>query len=345
MKGLLSRLKKVLLAAIRRIAAMNRVFCGLYYTFVSNRFRDEFFSIMKGIEVYRRKTADIHDPELILRRNIHRIEKGLSLRNRKSLFALSYIGETVEAFTQHRSEYENDPLRQTENNWARDVLTEYFSKVQSNPVVEEVKQLFLRATADDTDSPGGKKPGVLDRVHGIPEYQKYYDMCRQRKSVRTFRKKPVEREILDRAFDAARQAPSACNRQPFVFKVFETQTAIRRVLPYLKGTTGYEDEIPVLILVVGNQSAFFDERDRHLVYIDSSLSTMSLLLAFETLGLASCVINWPDLEEHAVAVRRDLGLELYERPILAVAVGYPDEGSLVPHSDKKPLDLLREYIQ
>jgi hypothetical protein len=48
------------------------------------------------------------------------------------------------------------------------------------------------------------------------------------------------------------------------------------------GTAGFSNNIPALIAVVGDLSAYPAERDRHVIYIDGGLATMQLMLAFET---------------------------------------------------------------
>jgi nitroreductase len=70
---------------------------------------------------------------------------------------------------------------------------------------------------------------------------------------------------------------------------------------------------------------------------------MALVFALETLGLSSCCINWPDVEAQEREMERLLGLEPDERPVMLIAIGYPDPDALVPASGKKSLDSLRRY--
>jgi nitroreductase len=109
------------------------------------------------------------------------------------------------------------------------------------------------------------------------------------------------------------------------------------------GTRGYAENIPVFVVIVGDLSAFFSERDRHLIYTDGCLAAMSFVFALETLGLSSCCINWPDIAEREAAMAEFLRLRPHERPIMCVAVGYPDRQGMVPFSQKKSLNQLRRY--
>jgi nitroreductase len=145
----------------------------------------------------------------------------------------------------------------------------------------------------------------------------------------------VPEDLIKKALLTALQAPSACNRQPFFFRYFDNPTDAARVASIAMGTTGYAHQIPALLVLLGDWSCFEDERDRHLPYIDGSLAAMQLMLALETLGLASCPINWPDLEPLERKMERELNLPPYIRPIMLIAVGYPDPDGGVAYSAKK----------
>ena len=74
----------------------------------------------------------------LLRRNIHRIEKGLLMKERRNVFALDYIQETVNMLGCVYKEHGNDIQIQ----WAFDVLNEYFSVTDSVPVIKKAKEMF-----------------------------------------------------------------------------------------------------------------------------------------------------------------------------------------------------------
>ena len=90
-----------------------------------------------------------------------------------------------------------------------------------------------------------------------------------------------------------------------------------------------------MVVVVGDLSAYPFEKDRHIIYIDSGLAVMQMQLALETQGLASCCINWPDIERHERQMALELDLAPYQRPVMLLAVGYPLADALVPYSAKK----------
>src|SRR5690606_32285683 len=183
------------------------------------------------------------------------------------------------------------------------------------------------------------------RLDGRPEISidDLAALAKRRRSVRWFEPRPVPRAMIDRALEVALQSPSACNRQPFVFHVFDEPTLVQQVCEIPMGTKGYRHNIPAIAVIVGRQRAYFSERDRHLIYIDGSLAAMGFMYALEVQGLSSCPINWPDIEEKEQQMADLIGLGPDERPVMLVAIGYPDLEGLVAYSQKKPLDEARTF--
>ena len=153
----------------------------------------------------------------------------------------------------------------------------------------------------------------------------------------------MDRALIDRAVKVAGYSPSACNRQPFHFRIFDDPEEVQKVIKIPMGTVGFSHNVPGVIAVVGTLDAYFDERDRHIIYIDGSLASMSLIYALETQGVSSCSINWPDMPKHEKIIANVLGLKAYERVIMLIAFGYPDPSGMVPFSQKKTLNQLRSY--
>jgi nitroreductase len=318
----------------RRLAllfASRPALAKLFYGWISPRFTREQFAVIQGRARFVRASRVSSDP--LLRRCIHRLEKGLLMRPRAPTFAEDYIGEAVSAFLVARAIPSHDP---EEVAWAQDVLTEYFRVVQPTATTDSAKCRFTDATPDPTKIP--RPRGALNRSDVSPEA--FLQLCRQRRSVRWFDSRPVPRELIEKAVTAASEAPSACNRQPYFFRLFEGQENTAAIAALAMGTRGYREQIPALVVVLGDLSAIAEERDRHLPYIDASLAAMQFMLALETLGLSSCPINWPDVEELEQKMERALELPPYVRPIMLIAIGYADPSGLVAYSAKKPVRIL-----
>ena len=125
--------------------------------------------------------------------------------------------------------------------------------------------------------------------------------------------------------------------------VFDTPERVHEIASAPGGAAGFVENFSVIVAVVGRLDAFFSDRDRHLIYIDGSLAAMSFMMALETLGLASCAINTPGTESAEEQLVKVLGLARHERPVMLIALGYPDRTGMVPRSQKKPLSQLRTF--
>jgi nitroreductase len=255
---------------------------------------------------------------------------------RKPVFAESYILATVENF---HSCLSNEVLAEAEHHWARDVLEQYFSVVELTPSIIKAKDVF--SVLIDNDDVVTKDKRVPFQHQALDpsdvDFKAFRALCEKRHSVRWFKSKPVPREIIDNAIAVAVTAPSACNRQPFQFFVFDDPAQASQIGAIPMGTAGFSENFQCVIVVVADLSAYPFEKDRHIIYIDSALASMQFILAVETQGLNSCAINWPDIERHEREMSKRLELEPYQRPVMLIAVGYADEKGLVPFSEKRVL--------
>ena len=327
-----------------QVASRNAPFAMVYYGFINREFLREEMAVAAGQLHYAKLIATGAANFYQLRRNIHRIEKGLIMRPRRNLFAAEYITETIELYTTAVAAC--DDTNKGEVIWAHDVLTEYFNAVDRNHPVLEAAYRRFSCLANFSD--GGRNvrsvPYARDLSSPSPvRYADFLALSQRRRSVRWFRDEPVPRQLIEMALEAAAQAPTACNRQPVVFRIFDDRELTQKVGSIPMGTKGFSDQIPVLAVLVGQLRAYPYERDRHAIYVDGALSAMSFIYALETLGLSSCVINWPDQEPHETRMRQTLGLADDERVILLIALGWPDESGMVPFSAKRNVNQLRTF--
>jgi len=317
----------------------------LYFGLFSSAFTREHRSVLAGIMKYHQIEQSQEANWFLLRRNTHRLEKGLLMRPMRDVFALNYIEETMTAYVQASAWIAQgaDEAERTEWQWAHDVLAEYFRVTGSHPTIDGLRERF-RALADSVMEGGTCKPYHRDLAGEPPvSYDQMLALAHRRRSVRWYRPDPVPRDLVDKAIQVAAQAPSACNRQPFVYRIFDEPDKVQALASLPMGTRGFKENFPMILAIVGRQRAYFSPRDRHLIYIDGSLSAMSLMLALETLGLSSCPINWPDMKDREKKVAKLLALDPDERVVMLMSIGYPDPEGKVAFSHKKDLDRIRSY--
>lgn len=321
-------------AALRRSCSGSARLSSLYFLLFSRAFAREHHAVLAGQNAFARQRAIPQQSHALLRRNIHRLEKGLMMPQRKMVFAEDYIGETVQIYQIALS---TAGFCRAELSWANNVLTAYFAVVTDTPLIRAARQQF------------GQLP-VLPDVEAVPfvqaalpaancSFEQLFSLCQRRHSVRWFLPKPVSRDLIENAVRLASEAPSACNRQPYLFYVLHGERAVA-ASKLAMGTVGFAENIPCLFVVVGDLSCYQEHRDRHLIYIDAALASMQLMLGLEAQGLASCPINWPDIESREQQMQQLLQLPIYQRPVMLVATGYADPAGQVAYSQKKSPELL-----
>lgn len=155
----------------------------------------------------------------------------------------------------------------------------------------------------------------------------FLDLVKQRVSCRAYKPDPVPPEMLEAIIEAARLAPSSCNRQPWRFAVV-TDAALRRrlagegLLPGIR--MSWLAEAPV-ILVMGMKKAFVTHRVAPLVsgvdyaMLDLGIAGEHAVLQATDLGLGTCWIGWIK----ARAVRRIVEWPADIRPQALIAIGWP----------------------
>ena len=305
---------------------------GLFFGFLSATFYSEQLSVSRGIARFNSQAGS----SPLLRRNIHRIEKGLTSRAMRPRFGESYIGETVLEFKTKATK-----LDDLERNWALAVLQEYFNNVSESPRISAARKAFLEESFSDSELEDlSDYAPFLRSNEGKVSFEDFAALAAQRRSVRWFLEKPVDRGLFESAISVALNSPSSCNRLPFrVIAAFGRDESSRLVgLPF--GSAGFSDQVPLGIAIVGDFSNYFSARDRHGPYIDSSLFAMSLTYALETMGLGSVILNWPEVAAQDFVARKKLGLKAHERVMFMMAIGYPDRARPVPRSAKKTAQLV-----
>ncbi len=156
----------------------------------------------------------------------------------------------------------------------------------------------------------------------------------QRRAVRKYRYKTVERTITNQLIEAARMAPSAMNRQPYRFIILDNSKDIRDLsveimkvaesqfhLAHNTNIMEHDDAIfynaPLVILFAG-------PADDNWAAMDIGLAAQNLMLAAKSIGLDTCAVGFASLVNQTPAVHT-LQLAEGEKIYLAVIAGYGEE--------------------
>lgn len=167
----------------------------------------------------------------------------------------------------------------------------------------------------------------------------------RRVSCRAYQSRPVPPDHVVQVLEAARLAPSACNRQPWRFAVVSDLVLKRRIvddgfLPGIKMTWALDAPVHV---VVGMERSLVTHRLAASVsgvdypWVDIGIAGEHLVLAATELGLGTCWIGWIKPR----AVRRIVGWPRSVKPALVITLGYPvsEAGTVkLPAERRRPLD-------
>jgi nitroreductase len=173
-------------------------------------------------------------------------------------------------------------------------------------------------------------------------------VIRERRSVRKFDSRPVEREKILACVEAARLAPSAENAQPCRFVVLE-DPEIRnafgeKAFSGIYRPTRWALNAPVIVAVCV-QLEFIPHRLGRLIqgtpyyFIDVGIAGEHFILQAQFLGLGTCWIGW----FHSRKAGKFLKLPRTMRVAQLIAVGYPLPGLKKRILRRKDLEEIVEW--
>lgn len=324
------------------IASKSRFFSWFFMMF-EERFLTSYFDFAKAAYEYEKTASNGEFNLYILRRNIHRIEKGLTMRPMRQEFALRFIEPTARGFCNMAEEKEFDSA--SEYNWAADVLNAYFEGTSSCDgrylAAKKCFSLFMNRYQSEMAE---EVPLGYECIYSEGGSKALIELCRQRKSVRWFEPRLVTEEVITKALECATLAPSSCNRQPYRYDViFDKELAVK-VANISAGTTGWSQNVNCIAVLIGDMSAFSNVANRHSIYVDGTLSVMPFVLSLEAQGLSTCIINWADNSLREREIRETLDLKAYEKVVLSIAIGYAEKNIKVPFSKRKLVSEISRFV-
>jgi nitroreductase len=159
---------------------------------------------------------------------------------------------------------------------------------------------------------------------------KILNVIQNRRSVRKFNSRPVERDTILTCIEAARLAPSADNVQPWRFIVLDDPEIKRdfeeKVFSGIYRITKWAMKAPVLIILCADLNFVVHQVAEALQTIPYYLLDMGIagehfVLQAQELGLGTCWIGWFNVRK----AKKILNLPRNVRICELMAVGYPSK--------------------
>ena len=172
------------------------------------------------------------------------------------------------------------------------------------------------------------------------DYDKFLDVLKHRASCRSYLSKSIEEEKIMQCLEAARLAPSACNKQPWRFKIVTDDNLRREIcengllpgipMPWLS-------DAPAIVIVCADTNIITHTLAPILSkvkyqLIDIGIAGEHFVLAAEALGLGTCWIGWFKPKK----IRKILKIPRSYQILSLISLGYPSEAT--PPPEKLSID-------
>jgi len=155
----------------------------------------------------------------------------------------------------------------------------------------------------------------------------FQSLVRQRRSIRRYLDKPVEREKILVCIEAARLAPSAENVQPWRFLIIDDldikKTFAREVFSGIYSFSRFAANAPVLILILARLDIIANRIGKQIqninfYLIDIGITGEHIVLQAEELGLGTCWIGWFNIRK----ARKFFKISRKYKIVSIIALGY-----------------------
>ncbi len=144
----------------------------------------------------------------------------------------------------------------------------------------------------------------------------------------------LDRDLITAVIDAARLAPSACNRQPWLFMVVEGPEATEKIYQAYPRDWARNAQAYIIALAEPDKAWHRPEDGKDHSDVDLAIAIEHICLAATALGLGTCWICNYDPEK----LRAGFNIPAQYEPIAIIPLGYPAPGSPATAKNRKPTD-------
>ena len=159
-----------------------------------------------------------------------------------------------------------------------------------------------------------------------------------RHSMRCFSNELILAEEIENAIRLAKQAPSACNRQPWKL-YYSMRRDVNKSIMSCVTPQSFLSQIPYFGVVTVDRSMFNDSEINQW-YVNGGIFLAYLGLAFHHLGIGSCVLQYPVFSNTRNRLRSKLQIPGLEEIIAVIGYGkYPDKAKCIIACRKSDQDI------
>jgi len=259
--------------------------------------------------------------ESMLRKDIHRIEKGLSLEEPKKNFGVILVHRINQVLKNQNSKTIDPKL------------------IEQSQLAKEALLLWNQHGVRGLES-------VVQKIEP-PEFSQdkidFVNFFSTRKSVRSFEDTSLDLDNIKFAVEMALNTPSVCNRQGWKMWFISDPDTVQQIRMLQNGNKGFTNLNNLLVFAV-DRRLFSLGRERNQLWIDGGMFAMSVIWSLHSRGIASCFLNWAESPLKTKKLRNIMNIQKQYEIVTLCALGYPAKDSYAALSRKEELDSVFKVI-
>lgn len=173
----------------------------------------------------------------------------------------------------------------------------------------------------------------------------FLELCKTRQSCRAFTGQKIEHEKLVKLVEAGRNAPSACNSQPWRFIVVENKDLFPEIAKCGQLTgNAFTSDAGAFIIILEEHAVLMPAvrpmiEPQHFAKFDIGAAATYICLEAAQLGLGACHIGFFDREK----LSQLLNLPRDQRYGGFIALGYPKD-EIIREKKRKSMDDVAQFV-
>ena len=308
----------------------------------------DFWRFIRHAYLFQRRTNGIDRAHML--RISHALEKGMSLPNPRKGYGVQKSTELFVFLKEHLVKHGCDFESQIAVSSILSYLNFQKEAGYENNVLSslemDVRELLKQyPDLDSSEMPisGLRTISKKEILESAPNNPKNFFFSRQ--SVRQFKKgAPISEEILEEAAYMAQRAPSVCNRQSCIIRVYTNPDEIKGILEHQDGNSGFGTDCSAVAIISSDLNCFYKSAERNQGFMDGGLFAMSYVYALHSLGLGTCFLNWTMNVFKDMRMRKYINLPENEVLVTLIAIGHiPDDFQVAISPRRKLSDIYSLY--
>lgn len=269
----------------------------------------------------------------------HSLEKGMGIVNVKKGYGI----EKAKTLIENLKIYEKNNKDSYVYTEGRMVLHKYLLYQKENNIdITELKKKYdeLSDFKEEKNFRAGytffSKKELLEGTKC--EFEKFIN---SKRSIRKFSNEKITEYEMKKSLEIACKSPSACNREPWKIYYSLNEEKNKILSEFVPGNKGFENDIPYYAIIVCDRS-YFSVGEMFQWYVNGGIFISYFTLALHSLGIGSCIFQWPDFYKKDNELKKIFNIEKSEVVVAIVGFGKYEDNVKVIGAERKPIkDILK----